>query len=274
MTRNSLLVLATILTSLTTAGLVLAGSDGPRPQTRAIETEAEVRNLVLGSPKESTGERHLSLSERLTFEPADPALGPLERAILDVEIHLEQGFSGLVGDAGPLEEAPEPVSIAADMTTRLEIVGPDGSHLLSTMMPSAVGRCAARGSCTFTHHERRSVEMRFEPPVSAFEGEGPVTLIVRATTTGGVLSQLCGQPETWERCQIRQARIGVTVPKDGIKLTYMHEGASQPAAATSGATVPTGTLAGLAAGVVLLIGGGLALYRWSASRRTAAADPA
>lgn len=269
--RSPFLPLATILTSAFLSP-ALAG-EITKTQTAAIEAEHEVRNIaVRGTAEEAGDDLALIVSEEIVFDAADPASGPVERVALDLEIYVEQGFAGVIGDTTPLDEDPEPVVYDGRLTTRLDVIGPDGSALLSQVLPGTVARCASAGTCTFAEHERQPVSLRFEPSVRAFEGGGPVRLTIRTTTTEGVLTQLCGGG-TWDRCQVRQARIGVTAPKDGIRLTHYHAPAGAAAAAAAPAAVQSPGPAMLAAllGAGVLIGAGAALLgRARFARRIAA----
>lgn len=258
--RSSILVLATFLSGILT---VAAAAENTRliTQTAAIETEDEARNLGVQRARETDGaDRHLSVSEGIVFEPFDPAFGRLKRVRVDMQLYVEQGFSGTIGDGMPLDEEPDPVAIKAKLATRLDVVGPDGGFLASEVVESKTAGCASQGTCAFAHHERHAVTIALDAPLRAFSGEGSAKLIIRGTTIGGVLSQICSAKGSWDRCQIRQARIGVTVPKAGVRVSYEYV----PAPTRQGAGVrPAPILVGIGAAVVASAFVGLAtvLYR-------------
>jgi len=192
-------------------------------QTAAFEVEDEVRNLSARRIREEDQkDRHLAISRRVDFKPFDASLGALQTVRVDMQLFLEQGFSGVIGDGAPLDEAPGPVDVEGRLATRVDVVGSDGGFLHAEVVPSASAGCASIGTCAFAHDERRAMQLSFTPSTRVFSDDDPVRLTIRATTIGGVVSQLCAPSDGWDNCQIRQARIGVTVPREGIRLTYLY----------------------------------------------------
>lgn len=202
-------------------GSIHADEVGRITETATIDIGDEVGNLSsFETAGAQTADRHLNLSERITFEPFDPELGELLRARVEVELYVDQEFSGVVGDGSPLEEVPGRVAITESLSTRLDIVGPNGAFLSSQVLQTSPAGCVSRGACAFSHRERHTVRLSFDLSPSAFSDQQDPRLSIRATTVGGVLAQICAPKTTWDRCQVRQAGVRITAPEGGIRLSY------------------------------------------------------
>jgi len=202
-------------------------------QSAAFEAEDEVRNISAKKIRQhDQKDRHLAISRQVAFEPFDASLGTLQKVRIEMHLFLEQGFSGVIGDDAPLDEAPGPVEVYGRLSTRVDVVGPDGGFLHAEVFPSAVSGCASEGTCAFAHDERREIMLAFDPNPRVFSGEKPVKFTIRGTSIGGVISQICASADGWDNCQIRQARIGLTVPREGIRLTYQYAPAPPPKSAS------------------------------------------
>ncbi|MEL6264204.1 MAG: hypothetical protein AAFR52_00900 [Pseudomonadota bacterium] len=189
-------------------------------QTAGVEAEAMRRNLErrAGAPP-VTGDGPLVAEAAVPFDPGPAGLGGLTRVRIAITAHLAHGFSGMVGDGAPLDEAPGEVWIDARLTARLALIGPDGAVLAERRVEGRLAGCDGEGSCVFAHHERQAVELVATIDAAILRDAAEPVLTLRATTTGGVLAQVCHDTDGWDRCIVREARLGFSTSPHGVRVS-------------------------------------------------------
>jgi hypothetical protein len=191
--------------------------------TAEFRSEASARSLATSRrPDASIADRTLAVSERVRFSGPDPTLGPLIKARIELNLRLDYDFEGVIGDGVPLEEASDPVALEGRVRTRIDVVAPNGSFLHSEVVEGAPAGCSGIGICAFSHQERHALDLAFDLKPSAVSVHGEPSFSIRATTIGGVLTQLCTPEGVWDRCQVRLARLTLSAPENGVRLIHSH----------------------------------------------------
>lgn len=191
-------------------------------QRMQIDRADDVYGLVVNPDRihRAHGDRHLSLDERIELEPVDPSLGQLQRVRLEMEIVVAHRFSAVVGDGMPLDEKPEAVAGQGGLTSRIDLVAPGGMFVYSETVATEQTGCASSGACAFEQREGTTLRTAFAVPMSAFTDAMSPTLTLRATGTGGVLSQVCRPSPAWERCHVDHAQLLIRTRGPGIAVHY------------------------------------------------------
>ncbi|MEM6679216.1 MAG: hypothetical protein AAF675_15230 [Pseudomonadota bacterium] len=204
-------------------------------QTNTVDGQSVVRDFLF-TREDDRAQTALAVIEALRFDGADPAQGRLHSVRLDLALQVQQDFSATIGDGLPLDEASEPVAIEAQFSTRLEVLGPEGTVLHAQVLDSPAVGCSGMASCLFESAERSPVALSLDLDPAAFEGIPSATISLRLTTIEDAIAMVCDERGDWDRCRVIEASIALTAPEDGISLRYTYEGAGPVVAADGGQT--------------------------------------
>ncbi|MEL6335856.1 MAG: hypothetical protein AAFQ88_04320 [Pseudomonadota bacterium] len=191
-------------------------------------------------------DRSFELSERIGFEPFDPSTGTLEQVRLVLELTLRHWYRGTASDGIPLDEPPEPVSVAGSLSSRLDVIGPDGTPLASTLLTTPRSGCAGTGECRFSGAGTERIALTLFPETQAFLTGSSIPVILRVTSQDSITAQVCPDTEVWDECAIDHAGLRLSAEPDGIALHYDYR--SAPAAGPGDETAVQGVIATLHSG--------------------------
>lgn len=190
-------------------------------QKAGVEVVDDVHGLMIEATDPAAArDRHIAVSKKVPIEPFDTRLGMLERVRIELTLIVGQRFSAVVGDGMPLDEYPDAVAGQGRLSSRIDVIAPNGMFLVSETLQTDESGCASSGVCTYEHREGVTLSYTLAPPRAAFDGRRRMALIIRGTGIGGVLSQVCVPAPTWDRCRVDHAQLLIRSPDDGIIVHY------------------------------------------------------